>query len=78
MVLDCDPLYCDWPVLLLSWWNFGCGDVAKPAAETALDKIIHPKNINTKNKTSLHNLVLTLFIEVFLRFIISFHPLKGF
>lgn len=45
------PLYCDCPVLLLSWWIFGCGDVAKLAAETAPDSTIDP--IITKNKNKI-------------------------
>ena len=63
----CDPLYCDRPVFLLSWWNLGCGEVARLAAETAPERIIDPKNINPKNKTILPNLDRFSFIKTSFR-----------
>ena len=61
------PLNCDCPVLLLSWWIFGCGDVAKLAAETAPESTIELIINENKNK-------ITLLVEFLLFIWFIFNP----
>ena len=61
VVFVCGPMYCDWPVLLLSWWNLGWDEIFKLAAETAPEMIIDPINIKPKKITTFVNLDRLIF-----------------